>query len=137
MSQLPVEYDTPKIVEKVNHNFDGVLTRIVAREFSKYSESIPGSTAYRCEMNTRLLIRMDESELTLDLNGFVDSELVGQEVKYVDITKVTTTLFNPKGRENDTSYRRGVRITERTYKLIPLNLNISCYIFKETSQDSL
>lgn len=138
MTQTFVEYDTPQVEEKVNDRVDGVLIRIVGYEFSSHSESVPRSNCDRSGMKTTFSIKkIDGLEKTLDFNGFVSSELVGQEVQYEDTTKVTTTLFNPKGRENDTSYRRGKRETERICRLSPTDPKLPSYTFKETSRHSL
>ncbi len=46
-------------------------------------------------------------------------------------------FFNPEGRENDPSYRRGKRETERVQRLIPKDGKFPTYISRETSQFSL
>ncbi len=81
--------------------------------------------------------KKDGLEKTLDFNGFVGSELVGQEVTYEDAITITTTFFNPEGRENDPSYRRGVRRTERTCRLVSQNNRLPSYTSKETFQLAL
>ncbi len=112
MTQATVDYNQSQVEEKVNDRVDGVLTRIVGYEFLSHSESVPGCNRDRSGMKTTFSIKkIDGLEKTLDFNGFVGSELVGQEVQYEDAIKVTTTFFNPEGRENHPSYRRGKRET--------------------------
>jgi len=140
-TQTAVEYDKPQIEEKINQKVDGVLTRIVGYEFSSYSESVPGSNRDRNGMQTSIEILVDVPGTPypkpLVFNGFVGSELVGQKVQYEDRIKTTTTFFNPEGRENDSSYRRGKRETERICRLTPTDSKLPSYTFKETSQQSL
>ena len=133
-----VEYGKPKVEEKVNDIAEGTLTKIVGYEFLSHSESVPGCNSDRSGIKTIFSIKVRTGlEKTLDFNGFVGSELNGQEVHYEDISRVTTTLFDPKGREKDPSYRKGVRRTERICRIAPVNNSLPLYTSKETSQTSL
>ncbi len=136
-----VEYDKPQVEEKVNKIFRGVLKRIIGYEFSSHSESVPGSNRDTRDTKTSIEILIDVPgepyPMPLVFEGFVGRELEGQKVQYEDRTKITTTFFDPKGRENDPSYRRGEQRTERVCKLLSLESDLPCYIFRETSQCSL
>jgi len=141
MTQTAVEYDKPQVEEKVNERVDGVLKRIIRYEFLSHSESVPGCNKDRSGIQTSIEILVDvlgtPYPKPLVFNGFVGSELVGQNVQYEDRAKTTTTFFNPEGRENNPSYRTGVRRTERTCRLVSPDNRLPSYTFKETSQYSL
>ena len=140
-AQAEVEYGKPQVDEKVNERVGGVLSKIVSYEFIRHSESVPGSNADRSNTTTTLAIRVN-SRVTEGLHqvkflGFVGFELIGQEVHYEDRTIEKTTYFDPIGRENHPSYRRGKKETERVQRLIPTNGQFPIYISKQTSQFTL
>jgi len=137
MIQTVVEYDKPIVEVKFHHRFEGTLTRIVKYEFSSHSDSSPGCNADRNEIKTTFLLKEKGRLETLGFMGFVGNELVGQEVCYEDMLTEKTILFDPKGRENDRSYRKGCKTAERVCRISPLNKNLPFYISKETSQTSL
>lgn len=141
MSQATIEYNKPYINNKINKIVDGVLSRIVKYNFSRHSESVPGSNVDRTNIVTTFLIKNHLSgrvlEQTVEFNGFVGTELIGNKVQYSDRTIEKTTYFDPAGRDNDPSYRMGKKETERVQRIAPENGALPIYISKETSQLTL
>jgi hypothetical protein len=133
----PIEYDKPLTETTINKDMRGILKKIEAYEFLSHSESVPGSSGSRSGIKTRFLIVNSQLEESLEFPGFIGAELVEHIIQYTDKITTTTTYFNPKGRENDRSYRRGKQETERTCSLIPASKELPSYIFRETSQGSL
>src|SRR3989344_9589736 len=87
----------------------GILKKIVRYIFIHTGESVPGSTRDKNEVMTTLLIEDKGLEYAVEFNGFIGGELVGREVLYEEKTTIKTELFDGKGRENDPTYRAGIR----------------------------
>lgn len=141
-AQAGTQFEVPQITEKVNRKLEGVLSGIERYEFTRHSGSVPGSNANRSDTKTTLAVKFTNGldkklETLIEFQGFVGAELVGQEVQYVDRTRETTTYFNPKGRENDPSYRPGIKETERIQILSPKDAKLPIYTSVQTSQFTL
>jgi len=138
-AQAGIQFEIPQVTEKVNKQLEGVLSKILSYQFEMHSESVPGSNTDWGNVTTKLKVEFksptgQELEEIIDVQGFVGAELVGQIVQYEDRTKETTTYFNPKGRENDPSYRQGKKETERIQILSPKDARLPTYTSVQTSQ---
>jgi len=140
-AQTGIQFEVPQVTEKVNQQLEGVLIKILAYQFEMHSEHVPGSNADWGNVTTKLKVEFksptgQELEEIIDVQGFVGAELVGQIVQYEDRTR-ETTYFDPKGRENDPSYRQGKKETERIQILAPKDARLPTYTSVQTSQFTL
>lgn len=140
MSQATIEYNKPYI-EKVNNIAVGILSEIIKYEFTRHSESVPGSSTDRTNVATTFLIKTKTStedlERKVKFNGFIGNELIGNEVQFDDRIAEKTTYFDPEGMESYPWFRRGKKEIERVQRVIPVNKSLPTYISRETSQFSL
>ena len=141
IDQPAIEYGKPQVERKINDEAEGIFDKIVSYKFNRHTESVPGSNVDRTDTITTFSIRTNigsrDLEHKVEFNGFVGAELVGQEVQYDDKTTETTTYFDPTGRENEQSYRKGKKETKRVQRIIPKDGGLPIYISEKTSQVSL
>jgi len=131
-STTKVEYNKPQIEGVMNKSVKGVLKRIVAYQFKRHFESVPGCNSDRTNATTTFIIGVPTSgivgglEHEIEFNGYIGTELIGKRVSYEDWT-IETTLFDPTGRESDPTFRKGRRDTERTQRLISIDGTLPSY----------
>ena|SRR3989344_8685127 len=133
-----VEYDKPRVEEQTNEKVSGIFEKIVGYEFLNHSESVPGSNQNRSSLKTTFSIRNEKDSVkTLNFNGYIGSELIGQEVGYEELIRVKTIIFDPKNLRDNPLNRKGVKNIEKICKLIPKQDGLPIYTSKETSQYSI
>lgn len=141
LEQESLMYDVPRVIEKTNKFLEGFLDRIESYEFHVHSESVPGCSRDVSRTTTTLHIRKtgEISPTKLEFPAYVGQELVGHTVTFEDKTIETRTLFDPKGRENDSSFRIGKVETVHIQSLTVNNSDkpIPKYVIRQTSQYSL
>jgi len=132
-----MEDNKPRAEEQTDRKI-GILRKIEGYVFTHIGESIPGSTCDKSEVITTLLIGDDRGlEHKVEFNGFIGGELVGREVLYEEKTTIKTELFDGKGRENDPTYRAGIRKINKICKLTPADGKAPSYTSISHYQHSL
>lgn len=122
MSQIVAQYDAPLTEERIDISISGTLTAILGYSFDHVAESVPGNNQDRSEITTTFQIDIPTDfigKYEIKFRGFIGAELVGHKVTYEERTAETTTLFDPVGRKNDPSYRRGKKEVEHSQSLHP------------------
>ncbi len=140
MTEVAVKYDVPLTEERIIKFVSGTLTEILEYSFDHSSQSVPGSNQDGSETITTFQIQTsgDSGEKRkLEFRGFVGAELVGHRVVYEEKIIETTTLFDPAGRENDSSYRRGKKEVEQIQRLCSDDRHLPMYSARQRSVFSL
>lgn len=137
MTTSTIVYGEPQVERRVNKS-SGVVNKIFEYKFSHYSESVPGSDKERSGAKTTLRLVEDNGlERQLDFDGFIGREVIGERVDYEEVTEISTTFFDPTGRENDPLYRRGKKEIKKVCRLSPQDKSFPPYVSEEISQHSL
>lgn len=141
MDAETIEYGKPYVEENPTKIISGVLEQIVSVDFLSHSTSVPGSSGDVSKIRTRFIIKHAGLKETFEFPGFIGSELVGKRVIYSKRERTTKTYFNPKGRENDPTYRVGKIEEERITSIAPESITqhqeLPSYRFIESSMTSM